>query len=445
MHPKLESELENLAKKLADNIDLKPWNAVFLNIRLPEAPYLENEIRAALEAKASEVHILSMPAPELARFKRSWGGKLKATEEVLSLEGPGYSVVKQIDIQPDDIVMINLKPSAWSIANKLFSELAYNKGIYEIFTFYTSDNILRIDFSERDNEQLEQRLFFLCDILDRNDMKGRISIGYPINVKWAAGVDDEKMSKRGKVWSEIESLFKDIQNWTYTELPTKHGAEVAGLEFDEFVDFYISTALKVDYEEMALFTNHLESIFNHAENVRIIAEETDISFNLQDPEGNQRKGLAHLGKRNLPDGEFELCPYEFSTRGHITFNVPIYHRGALIQDAYLEFGGNGEVVNADASTGLTTLLNELDADKGARFVGEFGIGANKSISSPTKSALFDEKMFGTIHIALGNADTDACGTNESGVHLDLILDLLKSNTTIYADEEIVYQNGSWEF
>ena len=146
---------------------------------------------------------------------------------------------------------------------------------------------------------------------------------------------------------------------------------------------------------------------------------------------------------NLPGGEFFGCPLEDSAEGEISFaGFPAVYRGREITGIRLSFSG-GRVVDASAETNEAYLIETLDVDEGARRLGELGIGCNPGITRYMKNTLFDEKMNGTVHLALGNSYTDLGGVNESAIHWDLVKDLRLPGSHIELDGDVVQRDGGW--
>jgi aminopeptidase len=146
---------------------------------------------------------------------------------------------------------------------------------------------------------------------------------------------------------------------------------------------------------------------------------------------------------NMPGGEFFGCPLETSAEGEITFSeFPAVYRGREISGIRLRFEG-GTVVDASAGSNEEALLEILDIDAGARRIGELGVGCNPGITRYMKNTLFDEKMDGTVHIALGNSYTDLGGDNSSAIHWDLVKDLRPPGSRIELDGVVVQEDGAW--
>jgi aminopeptidase len=176
--------------------------------------------------------------------------------------------------------------------------------------------------------------------------------------------------------------------------------------------------------------------FDEADQVRIVGKETDLHLSLRG-----RKGEVDDGRVNMPGGEFFYSPREDSAEGTIYLDVPTTLESAPVSGIRLTFR-KGRVEDASAEQGEAELKAALDIDEGARFVGELGIGCNTGITRPMRNILYDEKMAGTIHIAVGASYPKVGGTNVSSLHWDLIKDL-REGGRIELDGDIVQENGSW--
>jgi aminopeptidase len=147
------------------------------------------------------------------------------------------------------------------------------------------------------------------------------------------------------------------------------------------------------------------------------------------------------GKKNFPDGEVFTGPVEDTVNGTIRFTYPLIYLGNEIEDIRLTFK-DGVVIDASASKGEALLKQVLEIDEGAKRVGEIAIGTNYGITRFTKHMLFDEKIGGTMHLALGRSIPESGGTNMSAIHLDILKDMTKGGK-VYADDELFYEDGSF--
>ena len=175
---------------------------------------------------------------------------------------------------------------------------------------------------------------------------------------------------------------------------------------------------------------------NKVRKLRIVKEGTDISMLV-----GGRTWANSDGKNNMPSGEIFTGPIEDSVEGKIAFTFPACYGGREVHDVRLTFK-KGKVVKATASKGQEFLHSTLDTDKGARFVGEIAVGTNYSVKQFTKNTLFDEKIGGTIHMAVGSSYPKTGGLNKSAIHWDMVADM-REGGKIYADGKIIYKDGKF--
>ena len=206
---------------------------------------------------------------------------------------------------------------------------------------------------------------------------------------------------------------------------------------DEFADFLYGACLRdwdAERERMQRYADR----FDAADEVRIVGGETDLRLSLA---GRAMK--VDAGGANIPGGEFFGCPLEDSAEGTIAFTeFPAVYQGREYTGIRLRFEG-GRVVDASADTNEADLIDVLDGDEGARRLGELGIGCNPGITRYMRNTLFDEKIDGTVHLALGNGLPDLGGTNVSRIHWDIVKDLRLPGTRIELDGVVVQEDGRW--
>jgi len=166
----------------------------------------------------------------------------------------------------------------------------------------------------------------------------------------------------------------------------------------------------------------------------VVAEDTDLVVGVAG-----RRWVNAAGEHNFPDGEVFTGPEEDRTEGHVRFTFPALYGGREVMGVRLAFEG-GRVVHAEAEKGAEFLREMLDTDPGARVLGEFAFGLNEHIQRFTRNTLFDEKIGGTVHMALGSSYPETGGRNESGIHWDLICDLRRGGE-VYADGELILRDG----
>lgn len=226
-----------------------------------------------------------------------------------------------------------------------------------------------------------------------------------------------------------------------TYYPTEAFAQKSGMSYEDLKDFYFNS-LFVDYKKMEKNGAMLEKAIDNADEIRIVGEKTDLTMSVKG-----RFAENACGHVNLPDGEVFCAPLKNSVNGIIYFDLPNPRGGVDVVGAILEVK-NGKVVNATAEQGEETLLSALDTDAGSRCFGELGLGLNYGIDKPMRNTLFDEKIGGTIHMALGSSYKGkrggaVTGGNKAGIHWDMVKDMRKKGSKIYFDGKLVFRDGKW--
>jgi len=236
-------------------------------------------------------------------------------------------------------------------------------------------------------------------------------------------------------------------DWVSSVHPTRSLAQEAGMAYEEYQDFVYQAVLR-DWEALAAEMAQLKRIIDGSSEVRIQRDRTDIAMSIEGRTAVNSAASVAYGSHNLPSGEVFTAPVADSVEGEVVFDVPMTIRGKRVRDVRLTFE-DGNVVDFDAGAGAPVIASVLETDEGARRVGELGIGMNRGIDRPTGSILFDEKMAGTVHMALGRA-YDAClpageTGNESATHTDLIADMT-GESRLLVDGETIQRNGvfRWE-
>ena len=265
--------------------------------------------------------------------------------------------------------------------------------------------------------------------------QGLISIGGETNTKELSNIDPKKIAMRRLATSKISDYIVDQNNWCIFEYPTAALAQDAEMSVEEFKDF-VFTATNIDWEKESKKQDNLKNILDKGKDVRIVGENTDIRFSIKG-----RQGIKCDGHRNMPDGEVFIAPCEKTTKGYIQYDFPVIRNGKEVTNVRLKFE-NGKVIEAHADKNEDLLLEMINLDKGSSYLGEFGIGLNYNIQKFVKQILFDEKIGGTIHLALGRAYNEGGGRNKSALHWDMIKDLRKKGA-IYIDGKCIQKNGKW--
>ena len=263
-----------------------------------------------------------------------------------------------------------------------------------------------------------------------------VAISSPINTRGLTGLDVDKIAERRRVTDKIQNYRVDNTRWVITTYPTNAQAQEANMSLSDYEKFVFKAINGVDWKSQHKLQEKLRKRIDKTSVVRIVGKETDLSMSIKG-----RKAVNADGEYNMPDGEVFTSVIENSANGYITYTFPALYLGREFHNVRLKFK-NGKVVTALAAKGGLDLNKILNTDSGARKIGELGFGNNFRISKFTKDILFDEKIGGTIHIALGDGYKETLSKNKSAIHWDMIKDLRRGGE-IHFDDKIVQKNGKW--
>jgi aminopeptidase len=271
-------------------------------------------------------------------------------------------------------------------------------------------------------------------------------IGAPANTRALSGVDPKRQARAAKAQTELNKIFHERAargelKWCYTVFPTHASAQEADMSLSEYQDFvYGAGMLDRDdpvaaWEEEARRQRELVAWLAGHDQVTIKGSNIDIRLSIKG-----RPFVESPGKENFPSGEIFTAPVETSVEGWVRFSYPGIFAGKEIEDIELWFE-EGRVVKEKAAKGQELLTAVLDTDEGSRTLGEWGIGTNYQIQRFTKHMLFDEKIGGTIHFAVGMGYPESGSENESAIHWDMLCDM--SDGEVIIDGELFYKNGKF--
>ena len=256
----------------------------------------------------------------------------------------------------------------------------------------------------------------------------------PGNTRSLSHIPPKRLADKRKATKPISEIILRRVRWVLTNFPTESLAQETDRSLPEYEKLYFR-AVDQDWPAMGKMFLRAKRILEKSAQVRIVGEDTDLSFS--------SKGLQAIpcaGEYNMPDGEIFTAPVESSTEGTIRYEFPAIYGGREVAGIRLTFR-KGKVVEASADKNESILKEMLAADPGARVLGEFGIGANAGVTSFTRDILLDEKMGGTIHLAIGRSYPESGGRNDSAVHWDMIKDLRREGD-LYLDGRPVLRTGS---
>jgi aminopeptidase len=343
-------------------------------------------------------------------------------------------VERCLDVQPGWQVLIRSQPAARPVLQEIMRLIA-RKAAYPIlrmnFSLWPIDEV----WAQVAPDDLVAELSEI-DRFASEHMDARMTLEAPDNTRGVAELSPERRALTRKASAPFfrRTMSHEIP-WVSCQFPTPAFAQEAGMSVAEFERFFFHACLR-DWDTEAATMERLLARFDAADRVRIVGDETDLTLSIAG-----RSGEIDDGRTNMPGGEFFFAPVEDSAEGTILYDLPTDLEGAPVDRIRLRFSG-GRVEEAHAEHGQDALLAALAIDEGARFVGELGIGCNEGITRPARNILFDEKMAGTIHMALGASYPHIGGMNKSSLHWDLIKDLRKGGR-IELDGEVVQENGAW--
>jgi len=282
-----------------------------------------------------------------------------------------------------------------------------------------------------------------------DQFESRIRIHSATNTRGTSSINPVKAQRRGKAMSSItaaqmrrgaEGSFK----WVTTLFPTDAYAQDAGMSLKEYEDF-VYNAVHAQEDDPIAFWKSTEAgqqkaidwLFGKSQ-VVMRGANVDLTLSIKG-----RKFMNSTGKYNMPDGEIYTGPVEDSVNGWVKFTYPAIYGGVAVEGAELTFH-RGRVEQAKAEKNQDYLIKMLESDDGSRFLGEYAIGTNFDIDRFTGNILFDEKIGGTFHMALGAGYPETGSHNKSAIHWDMICDL-RSDSEILVDDELFYKNGRFVF
>lgn len=267
-----------------------------------------------------------------------------------------------------------------------------------------------------------------------------LGVSAPKNTKELKHINPEKLATREKVTHKISDYVvnekKRIRRCS-TDFPTPALARDAGMSYRRYKKFFFR-AVNQNWFKEAKRLKKIHSLFKGADKIQIIAPGTNLEMSVKG-----RPLIIDDGKENMPGGEMFYAPLKKTVNGYIKFTYPAIRAGNEVRGIRLEFK-NGKVTKATATKNEKFLKAMLKMDKGSKYIGELGIGCNRQIDRFTKNLLFDEKIGGTIHLALGMAYKECKGNNPSGLHWDIVCDLRKGGKII-KDGKVIQKNGKWLF
>ena len=348
-----------------------------------------------------------------------------------------------LKLKKGDLFRIDGEPPALPLIKAVFKE-ALRVGAHPYTQLRVQDN--QEAFL---NLASEDQMKFISPIVryEFTKINALLSIWGHENTRALSGVDPKRQALVQRYQRPIfDLLFKRMGEgslkWCGTQFPTLSDAQDAEMSLDKYADFvyragHVHKADPVKHwKKVSAEHERLIKKLDKISRLHIRGEGTDLKMNVKG-----RKWVNCAGTENFPDGEVFTSPIENTVEGHITFSFPAVYMGREVQGVRLDCK-KGKIIKESASKNVEFLTSMLNTDKGARFVGEIAVGTNYEIKQFSRNTLFDEKIGGTCHLAVGASIPEAGGKNKSAIHWDMVCDLKKGGV-IEADGQIIYRNGKF--
>ncbi len=347
-----------------------------------------------------------------------------------------------LDLQPGEELVLETEPLARELNLAVYKE-AILAGAH-VLVMTGIPGMAEVLFKHGSDAQLDYVSPVVRMVIET--FTARLAISAPENTRQLSGVDPARLSRRQKARAGLFKTFMERAatgelKWCGTVYPTNASAQEADMSLSEYQDF-VYTAGKLDqpdpvaaWREQSEQQDKLVRWLKGKEQVVIKGANVDVTLSIKG-----RGFINSCGKKNFPDGEIFTSPVEDSVNGWVRFAYPAIYAGREVEDIELWFE-DGKVVKETATKGQDLLTTLLNTDDGSRYLGEWGIGTNYAIQRFTKSMLFDEKMGGTIHFAVGFGFPEAGSKNESTIHWDMLCDMADSEVLV--DGELFYKNGKF--
>lgn len=343
-------------------------------------------------------------------------------------------------IEPGDRVIVEVEEGSIPLAEAVAAEVAAREA--SLLTTFTGGDVRRAYLNGHPTAHYPENPDHVLATFEQADAVLALRGGS--NTSALADVSTDRLRGFAGATGDIREARYGTK-WVSTVHPTPALAQQAAMATEPYRDF-VYRAILQDWEALAEEMSILKERFDEGSTVRLLGPETDLTMRIEGRTAVNSAASVGYDSHNLPSGEVFTAPY--GPEGTVTFDVPMTIYGRPVRDVRLTFEA-GEVVQADASAGVDVIEGILETDAGARRLGELGVGMNPAIDRYTNNTLFDEKMGGTVHLALGRA-YDSClppgqTGNDSDVHVDLITEM-STDARILIDGEVVQRDGRfvWE-
>lgn len=348
-------------------------------------------------------------------------------------------------VKPGDRVAIETTTNAAPLVGEIY-QLVLHRGGYPHVLLNMPDQEKML-FQYANDDQLSYTPEFQKLVTEQFEVYIRVRA--EIDPRALTGIAPHKQTLRQKGMAPVRNMMlkrgaTEAIRWALTQTPTEGYAQEAGMSLTEYTDFLFSAchADENTPDPVAYWENirkkqssMIESIQGHDE-VKLSGPDVDLRLSIKG-----RKFNNSYGRHNMPDGEIYTGPVEESVDGWVKFTYPAIYQGQVVEGVELRFE-NGRVQDAKASAGETFLKTMIDSDEGSHYLGEFAIGTNYEINRFSRNILFDEKLGGTFHIALGAGYPETGSRNTSNIHWDMICDISKE-AEIQVDGSVIYRDGKF--
>ena len=342
-----------------------------------------------------------------------------------------------LNVKPGTNVIISGGEEAKEFILELYKEVIL-RGAYPIVNI-TLNGINDFYYKYASKTQLEKFPDIQMDMIKKSQYY--IGINTTSNTKELSNVDPKKIIFRRKITKQISDHIVNSadkkEGWmkrVTIGFPCNSLAQEATMSLNEYENFVFNACL-INWEKFGKKMDNLNNIFEKGNSVHLLGNGVDLKFSIKG-----KNCVPDKGEENMPGGKVFMAPVRESMNGWINFDYPRIVNGNLISEVNMKFQ-NGKVIEFSAEKGENFLKELLNADENAKYIGEFGVGCNPGIKRYTNDLLFDEKMDGTIHLALGMAYKQNGGGNDSAIHLDIVKDM--KNAKIILDGKVIQENGRW--
>lgn len=348
-----------------------------------------------------------------------------------------------LNVQPGDLIAIRGGTEALPLLREVYRESLLAGGHPELNL--DMEDAREIYLKEANEDQLNFVSPITQLITERYNCL--LYVDAETNTRRLSRVDPQRVAKLRKAYDAVDTLWSQraaqgLMRWCYTQYPTQAYAQNASMSLEDYWEFMCKACMLDDpdpvarWHAMAAQQKTLITWLKGRSEVHILGKDTDLVLSIKG-----RPFLTCDGHINIPDGEIYCSPIENSAQGIIRFTLPTSYDGHAVDDIWLRFD-NGRVVEAHAATSQDYLLSMLYIDEGAQRIGEFAFGMNYGIHEAIRNILYDEKIGGTMHLAMGRSYPESGGLNVSALHWDMVCDL-RQQGEVWIDGELFLKNGKY--